>query len=382
MNRRNTNNNNGTIVIQAMCAIVFAVFSIAWLYWFQADVLAVTQHVFSNGMTSYKDGIGAIVITIVLMLLQMLVFFFVRLRKRSHALTYLPSMLLLAILGDFQESAAGFNHKWFWLLPLILALWGVALWFAKQMFPYGSANERYGLFSRFMWCNMLIMVLMMIGVGVTTNTNAVFHYRAHVDRCIVKGNLDEALRTGKQSLETDASLTMLRAYALSLREEMGERLFQYPIAGTSQALLPLWGESRTYFLRRSTIYRHMGAVPVGISNLYRYCDLLERDSLAKPCVAHYRLCGLLIDKKLDEFAEHVARYYPELTSLPKHYREALTLYVHRRSNPIVEFHDPVMEEDWKNFQELDEAYPDPMARKGIRQERYATSYWYYYLYNK
>jgi hypothetical protein len=95
---------------------------------------------------------------------------------------------------------------------------------------------------------------------------------------------------------------------------MGERLFEYPIAGTSQALLPLWGESTTYFLRRSTIYRHMGAVPVGISNLYRYCDLLERDSLAKPCVAHYRLCGLLIDKKLDEFAEHVARYYPELTS--------------------------------------------------------------------
>jgi hypothetical protein len=41
-----------------------------------------------------------------------------------------------------------------------------------------------------------------------------------------------------------------------------------------------------------------------------------------------------------------------------------------------------MEEDWKNFQELDEAYPDPMACKGIRQERYATSYWYYYLYNK
>ena len=220
MNRRNTNNNNGTIVIQAMCAIVFAVFSIAWLYWFQADVLAVTQHVFSNGMTSYKDGIGAIVITIVLMLLQLLVFFFVRLRKRSHALTYLPSMVLLAILGDFQESTLGYNHKWFWLLPLILALWGVALWFAKQMFPYGSANERYGLFSRFMWCNMLIMVLMMIGVGVTTNTNAVFHYRAHVDRCIVKGNLDEALRHLKVEVVASAKSLLHVRHDAALQLEL------------------------------------------------------------------------------------------------------------------------------------------------------------------
>ena len=86
-----------------MCAIVFLTFSFVWLYCFQADVLAAAQHVLSKGLTSYKPLVGALLITLVLQVLQLIVYALTRLRKRSHALTYLPSMLALAMITNINS---------------------------------------------------------------------------------------------------------------------------------------------------------------------------------------------------------------------------------------------------------------------------------------
>jgi hypothetical protein len=68
------------------------------------------------------------------------------------------------------------------------------------------------------------------------------------------------------------------------------------------------------------------------------------------------------------------------THLPKHYREALTLYCHSRSNPVVTYSVPVVEEDFANYQELKKQYQDPMERKTRVSEEYRGTYWYYYEY--
>lgn len=377
----NRRKGNDTTVVQAVCAVVFAVLSLFWLYFFQADVIAVGQHVYSNGTTIYRDGVGAIVITAVLLLLQRLMVLLVKLRKRSHALTYLPSILVLAVLGDYNETTGGIDHKWFWLAPLVLFLWGGTVWFVRKVLPFPWSNERFGFFSRSMWTNIVVMMVMMFFMTLSTNTNAVLHFRAYAERSILKGNLDDALRAGNRSLETDRNLTMVRAFALSLKGQLGERLFEYPVEGSSQSLLPLWGQSTALILSPDTFCNHLGQKAVQASTLYSYCDSLENDSMANAAVADYRLCGLLIDKKLDLFAHYIKRYYPDMTKLPKHYREALTLYRHRRSETIVDFNDDVMEEDWKNFVELEKAYPNPMERKGKMLERYSMSYWFYYFYS-
>ena len=90
MNYNHPERNGSTINIRLMCAIVFLVFSFCYLYFFQADILAVAQHVYSGGQTHYNRLVGAVLITLLLQLLQLLVYAFLRLRKRSHALTYLP----------------------------------------------------------------------------------------------------------------------------------------------------------------------------------------------------------------------------------------------------------------------------------------------------
>ena len=381
-----SNQKNSTITVRVMCAIVFCLFSFCWLYWSQADVMAVTQHVLSGGATRYDRTVGAVLITAVLQVLQLIVSNVTGLYRRTHALTYLPSMLLLALMSSISTDIAekGFSlGAWCWTLPLILLGWGVCVWFAKQLLPFQTDKEPLGVFARRSWVNMLQMVVMMLFVAMIGNTNAAEHFRAHLETALQKKDVDEALRTGRKSQETNVHLTMLRAYALSLKGELGERLFEYPIVGQGNDLLPLpTSRSRLLLLPSDTLFMHLGAIPRGSLKASRYYDLLERDSFATSAVADYRLCGLLVDRQLDAFARVLPRYYAVNDSLPKHYKEALTLYTHQRSKPTIVFRNAVLDEDWQDFQQLTNRYPDLNERKGKIEEHYAMSYWYYYFYQK
>lgn len=375
---------NSAVTTKVTCAIIFWLFSLSWLFWFQSDVLAVAQHVLSGGMTSYNRVAGAVLITFVLQMLQLLVFMAIRLQRRTHALTYFPSMMLLALLTDISPNISretvGLSY-WLWLAPLLLLLWAVVVWFARQLLPFGQDNLPSGFFSRRVWINMLLMVLMMVGVAGLGNTDAVFHYRAHAEVALNKGLYDEALKTGQQSLETDRNLTMLRAYALARKGQLAERLFEYPIAGRGADLLPLPdSRSRLLLLPKDSLFMLCGARPVAITTSSRYLTLLQQDSLATKAAIDYQLCGLLIDRKIDAFARTLLLCYKIDDHLPRHYREALTLYCHLRSHPVVVYHNAVMEADWKDFQKLEKAYPLKSERKGMVFERYRGSYWYYYFY--
>lgn len=382
----NSHKKDSTITIRVMCAIVFCILSFLWLYWFQADILAIAQYVLSGRRTHYDRLIGAVVITGFLFCVQQIISQFVRLGKHSYALTYLPSMLLLAILGDiYPEKNQYFtHHRWFLIVPVVLILWYWIIWVIKQIYSYDDRNERMKLTARQVWINLLEILFMMLFVALYGNTNAVMHYRAHIETALVNNDLEEALRTGQRSRETDAQLTMLRAYALSLKGELGERLFEYPVTGTSETLLPLGKglERGPFLLSKDSMYIHFGAIPVAIYSSQRYFELLEKDSLATKAVGEYRLCGLLIDRKIDEFAQILPHYYDISAPLPKHYREAMILYTHLRSNPDFEYHDTVMDEDWNNFQELKRQIPNYNERKGKLNESYSTSYWYYYFYKE
>lgn len=339
MHYHDPHSKNGTITTKVVCAVCFLAFSFAWLYWFQADVLAVAQHVLSGGVTRYDRTWGAVIITAALLLLQLGVFALTRLSRRTHALTYLPSMLLLAVLSDVDadiSSRSTFGH-WLWLAPLILLLWGGAVWLAKQMFPFDSDDKvPTGLFSRRVWLNLLQMALMMLFVALAANSNAVFHFRAHAETALMRGDVDEALRVGSRSHESDETLTMLRAYALARKGQLGERLFEYPVVGTSENLLP--SASPLQILSPDSIWRFLGARPAFPMPARRYYYCLEHDSLASPAVRDYVLCSHLIDRDLNAFVSALQHYDGSNDSikkevLPRYYREALDLYEHLRSNP-------------------------------------------------
>ena len=381
MNYSKHDKDSSTIAIRVMCAIVFVLFAWGWLYDYQADALAMTQHVLSGGITHYNRLVGAVIITAVLIVLQLIMDRAIKLHKRFHALTYGPSMLLLAILTGISQTIDTDESIIYTLcLVIILAVVWVGLIFLARMYDNLEKEFMFPLFSRSMWMNMLIMVVMIIFVAWIGNTNAVFQYRMKMEGDLMRGKYQKALKVGKNSLESDADLLMLRMYALARCGEMGEHLFEYPITGNSSDMLPT-NKTKMLLCPTDSLYRFMGARPAVAMEPHRYLAMLQRrDSVNNKAIADYLLCGYLIDKKLDNFAKAIADYYTLDTHLPKHYREALTLYMHSRSNPLVSFKVPVMEEDYANYQELKKLYQDPMERKTRVSEEYRGTYWYFFEY--
>jgi hypothetical protein len=228
---------------------------------------------------------------------------------------------------------------------------------------------------------MMQMVLMIIGVAVISNTNAVFHFRMHAESALNEGDYNEALRVGSRSHETDGNLMMLRMYALSRQGLLGERLFHYPLVPSSEVMLPT--DSTVLMVRYpvDSLYRYLGAKPKQSMKPMDYLAAIDRSHQASPAAADYILCGYLLDKDIDAFAREVGRYYPiNSDSLPRHYREALVLYNHRRSNPVITYKDAVLDVDYNDLQKLEASCQNDTERKGKVMESYANSYWYFFDY--
>lgn len=385
MNYNHPLKNGSTVTIRVMCAIVFLLFSFCWLFFFQADQLAMTQHVLSGGLTHYNSVLGTLIITGVLMLLQLVVYGFFKLKKRSHALTYVPSMMLLALVSEVSqqiESGDGVS-LWIWVLPvLVLLVWGGVSWVAR--FAQEAESDRnFSLFSRPMWINALLMALQIICVAWVGNTNAVYHYRMKTETLLADGEYQKALEVGKRSLESDANLLMLRMYALARENALGDKLFEYPITADVEQILPTSGRTRMFYCSEDSLYKFLGGRPAEPMTPMHFLDLLERrDSIVPRQVVDYKLCGLLIDRQIDRFAREISKYYELDDRLPKHYREALVLYTHSRSNPYLVYHHAVTDEDWRNLIEQERRYSDPTERKGRVEDQYHDTYWYYYKYLK
>ena len=91
-------------MIRVACATLFFLFSFVYLYYYQADVLTVSQHVLSGGKTQYSRIVGALLITLVLFLMQLGVSSVAKMTNYTHALTYFPSLLALAFLTSVGAS--------------------------------------------------------------------------------------------------------------------------------------------------------------------------------------------------------------------------------------------------------------------------------------
>jgi hypothetical protein len=381
MNFNNTNHNNSTVTVRVICAIVFSVFTFLYLYFYQANVLAATQHVLSNGVTHYSRFVGAVLITFFLQLLQIGVNSIARLSHRTHSLTYFPSCLLLAFITDARTNITEpFSiGAWVWVIPLLLIAFSVAVFFARAFQPYEPEMLNSGLLSRCSWINLLVLAFMFLFVGLVSNGNEIFHYRMNMEVCLNDGDYAKALTIGDKSDALDASLTMLRVYALSREGQLGERLFSYPVYPSSEALLPSF-ISECVMYPTDSIYRYLGAVPKQKLKPMQFLTALCKYHKLKSTAHDYILCGYLLDKNIDAFVRELPKFYKIDEHLPKHYQEALTLYTHLRTSPIIIFHSSVMDTDFQDFTDLQNQYSDKTIRKNYVHDAYGNTYWFFYFY--
>lgn len=370
----------GTTLMHLVCAALFLVFTFCYLYFYQADVLAATQHVLSDGRTHYDRTIGAIIITVTLFLFQVAVYKMTHLERRSHAMTYFPSLLILTVLTSASPQADGHLTigVWLWAAPLLLILFILWARMSRKFQPFEPDTNSSGFFSRLMWINVLTLAVMFLLTGCLSDHNDVLHYRLRAEDCLLRGDYAGAAEAGHKAQATDSSLTMIRAYALSMQGQMADRLFTYPLTGGSDALLPNGSSVRLVLFPEAEIYRKIGPVTIPKMRPKAYFAYLQKRHLGRANATDYLLISYLLDCDLDSFADALSGHYQASKPLPKHYKEALTLYNHTRSNPKLEYHDTVTEADYADFMRLYRSEKNPTARRAKAAKTFGATYWFYY----
>lgn len=371
-------------VVKTVCATVFLLFVAIYVFSYQEDTLALTQHILSGGATVYSRVIGGIIITIVLALLHFTTAKVMRTKPLCiYALSCFPSLYILAMLTDFDTSHPLSPWRW-WaiLMPLACAVWWGVVYFLGELLRYRCSDNRHeeGYLARTLGCNIFILAAMMIGVGLLSNSNDITHYRLRMERLLMHGEYAKALEVGKQSDKSDANLTMLRVFALAHEGRLGDELFKYPVSGTSASIVPQLADGKMLMLSPDSVYRMLGAIPRHGQSTKHYLNAIVKSGQATKAAIEYQLCGMLIDKNLDGFVSLLMKTHKIDDSLPLHYREALILYTHRRSSPKVVYRNTVMDTDYDDMQRLEAETHSPGERRIMVYKQFAGTYWEYFDY--
>ena len=382
---RNLEDGSATVV-RTVCAIVFLLFVAIYVFFYQEDTLALTQHILSGGATIYSRVIGGIIITIVLALLHFTTAKVMRTKPLCiYALSCFPSLYILAMLTDFDTSQPLSPWRW-WaiLMPLAAAVWWGVVYFLGELLRYRCSDIRHeeGYLARTLGCNIFILAAMMIGVGLLSNSNDITHYRLRMERLLMHGEYAKALEVGKASDKTDASLTMLRVFALAHEGRLGDELFKYPVRGTSASIVPELSDGKMLMLSPDSVYRMLGAIPRHGQTTKNYLKAIVKSGQATKAAIEYQLCGMLIDKDLDGFVNLLMKTHKIDDSLPLHYREALILYTHRRSSPKVVYRNTVMDTDYDDMQRLEAETKSPSERRIQIYKQFSGTYWEYFDYHR
>lgn len=372
---------NGTALTKGVCAVLFLVFTFLYLYDYQADILAVTQHVLSKGVTHYDRTVGAVLITLVLWGIQLGVYALSRLQGFFHALTYLPSLLLLGILTDVTPNLdhESYLGNWIWLFPLLMVVYAVVVWACRQLDVIQLQDSKTSGIKQ-LWVSLLLMLVMCFTTCAIGSNDALFHYRMRMESLMMARRYPAAAQVGLREEKTDSSLTFLRIWNLSKSHKLGDRLFEYPLVGRSDAMLPNGTSVKLMMMPETELYRDLGVVFVQKMRPIDYLVTLHKKRYATKTAHDWLLCAYLLDADLDGFVATLPIYYKVDSLLPKHYREALTLYNHLRNQPKVTYKEAVLEADYEDFTKLRRTYSDVRQRYSAVRDSYGKTYWFYYFY--
>jgi hypothetical protein len=404
------NTKGGTITLRVMCAILFLLFVVFYVYLFQCDLLAMMQYAWSGGLKHYERNIGTIVITLVLLIITTTTSTITRLPIRCYALNYYPALLSLSLLTTTQIDGSTVSISKTWLVVTIILFILYVAWVHKlsKYKVFMQPLRAYSLFSHPWWTNLSLLFIGFSMVYIIGNTDRTLHTRLAVERLCSQKNYNEALQVGIPQYDNDSSLVMLRALALAnqIKEDstcqLGEKLFQYEITPTSRALFPQTDKSCGFLMENGlTLWKTLGFVPYDLKEepatilkreiqreenrltLYNDTTLAqeERDlykrTLCTPVCHDYLLCSYLIDKKLKEFIKELPRFYTINDKMPQHYREACILYENLYGGKL--YKDTPVEADYNDFLSVMRNNRNETIRYAALRDSYFGTYWYYYF---
>lgn len=290
-------------ILKLSCALLFCAFSFVYLYFYQDDIMTVTQHIASGGKTFYNPLLGAILITVILQLLQHFIDKFVRIPDCAFSLSYIPSFLILAFISSISEQTTAHHlvmKAWGWYIPLILVILAAVIYVLKRYQPYALPARSMGIFSQNTWTNLLIILIGMVWTGCFSNNDPYYHQKARIEHLIDERKYAEALDVVRTLPHTDSVTSMLTIYAAARTYKLNDSLFYYPLITGKDVMRPI-----------------------------RIHSLLQPDSILLKNTkksANYQLMSFLLEKDLQQFVRYLPQYYPIDSLRPRYYAEAFRIY--------------------------------------------------------
>ena len=263
--------NSVPLYLRLIFSVIFFVYSFVFLYFIQGDLLAEAQYVYSNGLTTYSILFGAIILTIVLLIVSRVMNILFHYPSELYVLSYLPSFLLLSVITSvnidaFRDFTFG---EWIWVFPLVLVVYFILILLIIPKLEHFKRKSSNNYFTKLIWKNSLIFLLLSLLTASVSNTNNVIYYELKAERLILNGKYDDVLEVGAKSLETSRRLTELRMYALAKTGRLCDDLFDYPQYYGVDGLLDISDTTESYYRFSSkNICKSMGA----------YCDKSVKSS--------------------------------------------------------------------------------------------------------
>lgn len=313
------------------CSFLFACFSFCYLYFYQPGYLAQFQYHFSHGETTYQPLVGAVLVTLPLLLLGSFLHRALRWPLRLSAVAWFPSAFLLAAVTSVRfPELPGYGTGTPLLALLLWLAFFLAVAFLCLLHPDASGER--GECTSYLSSNLLVLSLLFFMVGSLGYSSVSGHRELRVGRLLHEGKYAQAASCFTDTATLTPRFFALRAAALACQGQLGEHLFEYPIPTGVERLLPAPSDSLFVYDALPALYRRMRAVP---RHADHYCErdflgkALLADSLPRPLVLDYLLCSHLLRGDLRAFAQLLPLRPDTLpATLPRHYREALVLYRH------------------------------------------------------
>lgn len=370
------------LAIKATLAIVFVSFVFCYIHYMQCDMLALSQQILSNGHTHYNRTIGTIIITLAAISIQIAVSKVAHTGSHTFALTYLPSALLLCMLTDLIP-----NYSKVKLIIYIVMLAIIVVLLMSNIGTHKRFTTHHSMLNVFI-SNISIMTMIIIGIGLCGNCNALMHNELRAERYLAEGKFEKAATVTEKSATTSRMLVILRAYALSRTGQLNEKFFAIKIPRNLTTLLPLKSDSAKMIFKPENIFNWLGTMPNSASTPEQYLDIISaQPELVKshPQILDYKIATYMLTRQIDKLAATIkAVCDSDSTSnilKQRHCREAVMLYQHLRTKPLITIEDETYEANYNDFTNIMRTVANKTERRSKLWSQYGDTYWYYYYMN-
>lgn len=373
-------------MVSLVCGLLFTLFIAVYVLRMQGLLLATANHAF-QGVSGFHPYFATLIVLAVLIIPPLIIQRPLRLPIRWKALVWIPSCIALGWFTDihFPFEPEGGTKTPLWVFLLAFLCWCVVVSMVRNL---RDSSETKGSLAQFITPNTIILIVGICFALATGNTNAILHQEIRQTYMLMAGDYEAVLHVGEKETRTSHTQQSLRAVALSRTGQLGNRLFYYPMTYCSEGLLPLPADTLRSLNLPKYVFKHLHGRPMkplhtrgSFQTATGFLGALASSEKASEAAKEYYLCALLLDRRIDDFAETIQQFADTVsTALPRHYREALVLHNRLHSNPKVRFRDAETEENFSDF------LADMDSHKGLSDERiymsdyYKHTYWFYYYY--